>query len=361
MLYKLLKASDRYRFEHTVLSLLDKGELGGNIENLGVKLYCMKLGRNRVPGLSALVSLFKYVRRGRPDLVQGWMYHGNLAALVANMVTAPRVKTVWNVRHTPYDLKDENRLTAKLIKVSSFVSSRPAGIIYNSVVSRDRHRELGYSSARDIVLPNGFDCEQFRPDKNARKKILETLKLNDNTILIGHISRFHPMKDHACFIKAVSMVMEKQDTIHALMAGKDIVQENNELTSFIPGNLINERVHLLGDRDDIHLIVPALDMVVSSSAWGEGFPNVIGEAMACGVPCVVTDIGDSAIIVGQNGIVVKPKKPEKLAEGIETLLKAGQQKRSELGSKARERIVENYSLPFVVKKYEELYQGIVNG
>ncbi len=361
MLYRLLAASDREKCTHAVLSLLDKGDLGEKIENLGVKLFNAELKKKGVPCPWNLLPVFGAVREFRPDMIQGWMYHGNLAATAAGIAVPGKTKVLWNIRHTPYDLKNEKRLMALLIHTGAKLSSGPARIIYNSEVSRKHHAEIGFNNTRSRILPNGFDCKEFSPDAAANSKLMKRLGIKTDAVLVGHVGRYHPMKDHKCFLETAGIVTEKHGNVHFVLAGSGIDAVNNELVELIGENGLNGRVHLLGRQENIYRIIAGFDIAVSSSSWGEGFPNVLGEAMACGVPCLATDIGDSAKVVGETGIVVPAGSKTLMAEGLIKLIVAGDKKRRELGLRSRERILNNYSLPRVVKQYEKLYEEVFAG
>ena len=179
----------------------------------------------------------------------------------------------------------------------------------------------------------------------------------DNTILIGLFGRYHPVKGHEVFLKAAQLLLKKHPHIHFLLGGKEVDNTNYVLNQQIAQLEIGEQIHLLGERQDVHHLTASLD-IASSSSYSEGFPNVIGEAMSCGVPCAVTDVGDSARIVGNTGRVVPANNPEALANAWQELIEMGAEGRFKLGSAARSRIIECFSLDLVVTQYETLYETI---
>ena len=359
MLYKLLSAVNHKRFEHVVVSLIDKGTtLGERIEELGVHVHALGMQHGRLPTATSVWRLAYLVRQLRPDIIQGWMYHGNMAALMVNALSPAQAKVIWNIRHTPCDLKQERRLTSLLIRVGTKFSNRPARIIYNSSVSLELHRKLGYASRRGLVLANGFDCEQFKPDAVARYNFRRSLKLDSEAFLIGVVGRYHPIKDHANFLHAAGILERTWPNVHFVLVGCGMDYTNSELVALIRQIGINGKIHLLGERTDVHYITAALD-IASSPSQSEGFPNVIGDAMACEVPCVVTDVGDSAKIVDVTGIVVPPRNPQALADGWARLIEMGAEARYKLGIAARKRIQDNYSLSTISRQYEDLYHKVV--
>lgn len=357
MLCKLLSATDCARFDPIVVSLIDRGTLGERIEALGVPVHTVGMAPGR-PTPAALWRLIRLVRRLQSDLIQGWMYHANLAGLLAGWLVPGRVPVLWNIRHTPYDLKAEKRMTAALIRLGARLSSRPARIIYNARVSAHQHELLGYAADRRMVIPNGFDCDRFKPSETARLKLRRLLGLEDETLLIGLIARWHPMKDHANFMRAAGRLAARRPDVHFVLAGRGVDKNNSILMKMIQDAGLTGRVYLLGERTDIPEIMAGLD-IASSSSWGEAFPNVVGEAMACGVPCVVTDVGDSAWVVGDAGMVVPPRDAEALAGAWAGLIELGPEGRVRLGRAARQRVEENFSLSKIVTLYEEVYREVL--
>ena len=358
MLLKLLSAMDRTKFNSSVIVLMDKGILGARFEEAGIKVYEAGMPRGR-PTISAFRRITRLLDQLEPDLLQGWMYHGNMAASLSIFFTKKKTPVLWNIRHTPYELADENRLIRSLISLGARFSTSPQKIIYNSLTSARRHEQMGYDHLRTVIIPNGFDTQTFKPDPEARHGLRESLCFDDQTPLIGMVARFHPMKDHAIFLQAAAILNHDHPDAHYLLVGLDVNAENHELTSRISTLGLTDYFHLLGERRDIERILPGLDIATLSSAWGEGFPNVIGEAMACGVPCVVTDIGDSAWVVGDTGIAVAPRNPQALASAWMQMLKLNPQEREHLGCAARQRIEENFALPVIVEQYEELYSNVL--
>jgi len=364
MLLKLLSAASG-SMEHVVVSLGDEGTIGPRIAALGVPVHCLGLRRN-APNPFRALSILPLARRIDPQLIQGWMYHGNLMASMAALalrrsarrnVPGQKPLVLWNIRQTIYDLRRERWLTAKLIREGARLSSGPAAIIYNSQTSASQHEELGYRAEKRVVIPNGFDCQVLRPDEAARKAVREELGITDDTVLVGLVARYHPMKDHVAFIKAAARVAQSHPQTMFVLAGAGVSSKQPELAEAIQQNKLGDRVILLGERPDIPRLNNAFDIACSAS-WNEAFSNSIGEAMACGVPCAVTDVGDSAYIVADSGFVAPPRAPEALANAIGRLVEIGQSGRQQLGVKARQRIETEFSLPVIVQRYEDLYLAI---
>jgi glycosyltransferase involved in cell wall biosynthesis len=355
MLLKLLTAHASAGVDCAVVSLGGEGTLGPRIAALGIPVVGLGISR-RMPNPAALLTLLRFVRRFDPQLVQGWMYHGNLAASLAGLGSRRRVPVNWSIRQSLYDLAAERRTTAILIRLGARLSRRPAAIIYNSETSAGQHQALGYAAANRLVIPNGFDCDVFRPSDAARQRVRGALGIAEDAIVIGLIARWHPMKDHRTFLEAAALVARSHPSARLLLAGRGISAEEPALMGLVAEHGLLPRVLLLGERADVRELTAALDIACSASAWGEGFANVIGEAMASGVPCVVTDVGDSARIVGATGIVVPARTPAALAEAIRTLIDAGPERRRELGVAARRRVETEFSLPAIAGRYLALYR-----
>jgi glycosyltransferase involved in cell wall biosynthesis len=358
MLLKLLSASSG-SMEHVVVSLGDEGTIGPRIAALGVPVHCLRLQRNAPNPIHAL-SILRLARRIDPQLIQGWMYHGNLMASMAALAlgkSAPGKKppVLWNIRQTVYDLRRERWLTARLILLGGRLSARPAAIIYNSQTSAGQHEELGYRLEKRVIIPNGFDCQALRPDEVARKEVRAELGVSDDIVLVGLVARYHPMKDHAGFLHAAGMLARSHRQARFVLAGTGVSSKQSDLAEAVGQNGLQDRVILLGERSDIPRLNNAFDIACSASAWGEGFSNSIGEAMACGIPCAVTDTGDSAYIVGNSGLVAPPRESNALAYAIARLIDMGRAGRQQLGAKARKRIETEFSLPAIAQIYEELY------
>lgn len=354
MLFKLCSQLDRYRFTPSVISLSDMGMIGPSIEALGVPVYTLNMRPGRF-SLAGLLRLRELVSTLRPDLIQGWMYHGNLAA---SLMTGNR-PVVWGIRQSLYSLDKERVFTRWVIRLGAVVSRYAHAIVYNSRTSACQHEAFGFDASRSDTIPNGFDTEVFHPDEHARVGIRQELGLSDNVFLIGLIGRYHPMKDHRNFLNAASLLSKEFPNVHFLLAGREVDAGNSVLDAMIVEFGLSDRVFLLGERKDVPQLNAALDVASSASAWGEGFANVIGEAMSCCVPCVVTDVGDSASIVGDTGKVVPPRDPLSLATAWKSLIVLGHDERQALGALARQRVIEKFSLRSVVKQYENLYERLI--
>jgi len=356
MLVKLLGTMDRARFEPVVLSLMPGGTNRAALEGLGVAVHDAGMRRG-LPGPGTLGRLAGLARGIAPDLVQGWMYHGNLAADWVRRRSPADPAMVWNIRHSLHDIRREKPLTRAVIRLGARLCGHARAVVCNSQVALEQHAAAGYDRTRLVMIPNGFDLDRFGPDPAARAAVRGDLGLGPDAVLVGMVARRHPMKGHADFLRMAAAVAPGRADVHFLLAGPDVVPGHRELDRLagVPG--LDGRVHLLGARADAPRLMAALDVLVVASLYGEGFPNVLGEAMACGVPCVTTDVGDAAAVAGPAGRVATPGDPAGLAAAVGGILDLPAAGRADLGRRGRERIRARYSLAAVARRYEELYDS----
>lgn len=353
MLRKLLASMDRDRYESYVISLVPGGRLAAEIAELGVPV--IELGMTRgIPSPLAFYRLFRAVRRIRPQVIQGWMYHGNFAAWLGWWMCGREAGLYWNIRQSLYDLSREKLGTRAVIRFCARHASDVKRILYNSITARRQHETIGYLPHLGMTIPNGFETDVFHPDPTAPTRLRDQLGIGPETLLIGLIARFHPMKDHENFLQAAALLYAHHPQARFVLVGNRVDLKNDTLRRQIGKLGLRDGVFLLGERSDVAELTAGLDVATSSSN-SEAFPNAIGEAMACGVPCVVTDVGDSADVVGDTGLVVPAADPAALADAWAAMIEMGVEKRRTLGEAARRRIEVRYSLPAIARAYEALY------
>lgn len=348
------------RHENHVVALTAGGSVREEIERAGVPVHSLGLARGQVAPL-ALQRLRRLILTLGPDVIQGWMYHANLAATLATVAVWHRPPVVWNIRQTLPGTEEESRLTRLVVTTGAWLSGLPAAILYNSSAARQQHEGIGYASRRALCIGNGFDTERFRPDGDRRAAMRSALGIAAPAPVIGLVARYHPMKDHGSFLAAAARVLEEFPAAVFVMAGAGIAENNEELSRLVGHHLPPSAVRLLGERGDIENILPGLDVLALSSSRNEAFPNVLGEAMACGLPCVATAVGDSAAIVGSCGAIVAPKDSTALATALRSMLRMPADERHALGLRARRRIVGSYSLPAIADAYISLYDRLRHG
>jgi len=354
MLFKLLSTVLDGTDRHSVVTLVPGGPMYDAYIRMGVPVYTPRMAQGR-PSLPALYRLRRIVSRLRPDVLQGWMYHGNIAAMLARP-SRQKTPVIWNVRHALSEFDAYSRMTSAVIRLGSRWSSRTAAIAYNSHRAAERHEAIGYAADRTLIIPNGFDCTKMRPDPCAYLDVRRELELGPSTLIIGLVGRYHIHKDQPNFLRAAARLSRRFPSVAFVLAGTGVDMDNPEIASLVTELGLGSHVRLLGERSDIARLNAAFDIATSSSST-ESFPNAIGEAMACGAPCVVTDVGDSPLLVGECGRVVPPKDPEALAAAWEEILRLPEPARRDLGRCARERILREYALDAIAAAYDELYRS----
>ena len=354
-LCRLLGGLVREGFDCRVASLIPAGPVAEDIRNLGVPVEELGMRRGR-PSLAAVTGLAGMLRAFRPHVLQTWLYHADLLGLVAARLA--RVPVVaWNLRCALMELEHYSRVTTITRKACATLSRRPAVVVANSHAAVDYHKSLGYRPRRWEVIPNGFDLDAFRPDPEARTALRHQLHIPEDAPLVGLAARYDHMKGHEVFCRAASRILDHTPEAHFALCGDGITPDNSELVELLHDSGLGKSVHLLGRLDHMPWFFSALDVACSSS-HGESFSNVLGEALACGTPCVATDVGDSARIVGDAGAIVPTRDPEALASALNTLLDMDPTARRELGDVGRKHVEEHYSLSAIVAQYATMYREL---
>jgi glycosyltransferase involved in cell wall biosynthesis len=350
MLVHLANRTDRRRFRSVVVSMTGRGTMGPLVEAAGVTLRSLDLRRG-VPDPRGIVRLGRILREFRPDVLQTWLYHADLLGLIARRLGL--------VPHLVWGLQSSERGELAMVRrILAWSSSTPDAVVTVSRAGHLSHEGIGYRPRRWAHIPNAFDTAALHPDAEARHRGRAALGIADDRIAILMPARYHPMKDHANFLAAATRLAAAHSNVLFAMAGAGTDPSNLDLAAAVAAHGLGGRALQLGDRRDIETLYPAFDIVTLSSAFGEALPMVLGEAMACGVPCVATDSGDAALIVGDAGIIVPPRAPAALAAGWAQLIALGDEGRAALGTSARARIVELYDLDRVVPRFEALYEEI---
>jgi glycosyltransferase involved in cell wall biosynthesis len=350
MLTRLTTGITRDRFRSVVVSMTNAGKMGPILTGAGIEVETLGIRRG-LADPRGLTRLLRLLRTRRPQVLQTWLYHADLLGLFARWLgRAPCL--MWNVRCSESTGSDAVRLVLRQF------SSMPDVVVVNSLAGQRFHQNLGYRPRRWEHIPNGFDTRELRPDDRIRTRLRAELGINDEVVAIGLPARYHPMKDHANFLAAAAELAQRRRDVLFLLVGTGVEPSNRELVEAIGAHGLTHRVRLLGERGDMGAIYPAFDIATLSSAYGEGWPNVIGEAMSCGVPCVATDSGDTAEILGGTGLVVPVRDPTALAAAWERLAALGSEGRRLLGVEARKRVVREYDLATIIGRYEALYDEI---
>lgn len=357
MLWRLITARERQGpIHHTVISLTTKGAYGPMLEARGITVHALGMSRLRhlIPAFLALVRL---LRDSRPDLVHTWMYHADLfGGLAAHAAGHPPV--IWGVHSL--DLRRSGSMRTVLIqKLCAWVSSWvPNTILCVADASRQAHIDVGYDPGRFVVIPNGFDVSQRTIAAERVTTFRQGCGLQPGDLVIGCVGRFNPAKDHHNFVEAATQVGRRHPETRFLMIGRGLDRSNTTLMTWIGSSGFAERFILLGERDDIPIALAAMDIFCSSSRT-EAFPLVVGEAMVLARACVVTNVGDTGLLVGDTAVVVERENSAALAQGLEELLVAGPTGREQLGRRAQERVIREFNLEHTLERTEALYARIL--
>jgi len=340
---------------HSVVSLKPGGALRTRLEADGIPVRDLGIERNSdAPG--GLLRLAAAIRDARPAVVHSWLYHADLLATLALALSGQRRATrlIWGVRCSDRDMSCYALGSRLVLRLLPRLSRRTNLVLCNAEAGRAAHQRLGYRPARWRVVPNGVDLERFRPRPGERAAVRAGLGLNDAHFVVGMCARVDPVKDHAAFVKAAAAFAGTAPEARFVLIGAGTNEPGSPLHRAVARSGIGNRFVRLGLRRDVDRLHAALDVATLSSV-SEGFPNVLAEAMACGVPCAATDVGDSAAIVGNTGFVVPPGDPEALAAAWTRLRSEGRDVLAARGAEARRRIAERYSLAAMIDAYRTLY------
>jgi glycosyltransferase involved in cell wall biosynthesis len=357
MLLRLAKGLSPLGIESCVVSLRSDGELAHAFcaSGIRVEMLSMEGVKGVVP---AFVRLRRLIRGWQPDLVQGWMYHANVVATAARDLSGSTAPVCWNVRRGLDDFKARKRSTQSIIQASRWMSRRAAHIVYCSHTSREQHTRIGFADSRTSVMGNGFDTERFAPSESVRREMREALGFKSSDFVVGTFGRYDVAKGHRYLLDAFVQVAERAAHMKLLLVGRGLGPGNSALSLADFPEHVRTRIHVERERDDIERLYPALDLYCSPSI-SEGFPNVVGEAAASGLPILASDTGATAELVWGSGIVVRPRSVSELARGLTQLVCEDEGTRRRRGERARQRIIDSYSLGAVVRAYERLYTSLL--
>lgn len=352
-LYKLILHGDRTAIDYVVISLQDKGPFGEQIEALGVPVYTLGIGPS-LPNPLAFLKLIRILRQEKPDIIQTWLHHADVLTTLASYFV-PYKMLCWTITIVDISAEHFSRSLQIAINTSAKLSSRPDYIIANTKNGQRAHVERGYKDGKWRIIYNGFNTDIFKPDETARRRIRQELGIASDTFVIGKVGRLALQKNYPGFISAALNLLETRPDVHFIGVGKDVSLDT--LGGPIPADL-RDNFHLLGIRDDTAMIYNAFDIFTMTSDF-EGLPNVVGEAMATGLPCVVTNAGDTAHIVDDTGIVVPVGDMDAIASAWIQLMNMPAEERSRLGQAARTRVETYFNLDQFVGQYQELYQSAI--
>ena len=342
--------------KHIVISLTGPGKYFSLLSKLGIKVYCLNI---RFFSIHKFIFLIKLLRSLKPDIVQTWLVHADfLGSMAARLAGINNI--LWNVRYSNIEIGKAKLTTILIIKILSILSYViPKFIVIVSKKAKKIYEIAGYNKRLFKFIPNGYDLSILKINKLQKTNFRKKIKIKKNVPLIGNVARYDPQKDHLNLLNALSLIKEKNINFFCVFVGFNINQNNIDLISEIKRLKLYDHVKLLGQTDNVSQVMNGLDIHVLSSSYGEGFPNVVAESMACGTPCIVTDVGDSAFIVGKTGWVVPPKNSIKLAKAIEKALsEKGTIKWNKRCIKARLRVKEKFSIGKMIKLYNKVWNKV---
>ena len=354
VLLRLLMKINKKEYDPLVITLGEKGIMGERIEKLGINVYCLRIHSfiNLLPGLIKLVNKINIFN---PQIIHTFMIHSAFfVGIIAKLLNKPTI--IWNIFSTDLSLQSNKYKTRLIIKMCAYLSKIiPNRIIVDSNASYASHKKAGYSWEKMEIIHNGVDTNEFSPNTIKRSEYRKQY-FKENELVIGLIARYHPVKGHDIFIKAVSILRREVSNVKFLLNGSNIEISNSKLMKMISKEGIQDFIHISDSKLEVTNILLACDILVSSSKF-ESFPNIICEAMACSIPCVVTNVGDCAEIVGETGIIVSANDADELSSAIMGLINMPLKDRKKLGANARLRIKNNFSLSLMMEKYNNIYDS----
>lgn len=362
MLERLLSDLDPALVSNHVIALKEGGPIAAQIAARGVPVEIIGLNNYFSRGLMPL-RVARHIQRIAPDLIQTWLYHADLIGGVAARLArpfGPPIPVAWGVRQSVVNRSLLKPSTWRVIRYAAIASHLiPQTIVVNARASIASHAGLGFDTGKFLLIPNGFDSCRFRPDPLARAYFRKQLDVAPDSILIGLAGRLDPHKDYANFINAARIISAQRQNIVFTACGDGVEPGNPQMAQLLRRYGQDARLRLLGRQTDMPGFWSALDIAVSASV-GEGFSNSIGEAMSCALPCIVTDVGDSASLIGDSGKVIPPGQPQALIDAILSMADMPGELRMELGRRARARIETCYSMHAATEGFLNLWKSMLN-
>lgn len=355
MLHRLIVSARGGRYEHMVVSLDPVGEMRKRFEEAGIELVVFDFKHSPIAHFSRLVSL---IRRVKPDIVQSWLYHADLLGGLAARIAGNR-HVIWGVRTT--DIRVGGSSATVIVRWLCARLSRwvPQMIVSAAEASRQSHIAVGYDAKKMVVVPNGYDFLWLRASADERESLREQCGIKQNEVVVGSLGRFHADKDQENFVRSSGLLAPQYPQLRFLMVGRDLAWDNTQLVDWIVSTGFKDRFVLLGERTDVPQCLVAMDIFCLHSRT-EGFPNVLAEAMAMGLPCVTTDVGDAAMLLADAGVVVPKGNAVALAQGVEKLLALEQGALHKLGMQAKGRVEAEFSMKRAREQFEDIFRTMLN-
>jgi glycosyltransferase involved in cell wall biosynthesis len=344
-LFNLLTHGLNSQFENHVISLTGVGFYGPLLINSGVKVSAVNI---REFTLKSFYKICRIYYKFKPDAIQGWMIHGNLVGAILKFLSFNNCILLWNVRRSLESINAQKKLTRFLTFIAKFISNYPDAIIFNSVKSKSQYMAYGYNNIKSIHIPNGFDVAEWFPCMSDNLFMRQKLNISESDFVIGYVGRGHDDKDPGRLFDAFNVLSVNYPNLVLIAVGRDLSKYAKS----------TNKIHFMGQRKDIPRLMRVFNLLCLSSKV-EGFPNVLGEAMLSGIPCVSTDVGDASEIVGSTGWIVATSAHGSLVSTLEIAINASGLELKARGINARDRILHNYQISSVVERYEKLYNSIL--
>lgn len=352
MLQKILMNSDDTKFKHIVVTLKSEKKLLDDLKRQNIEIYSLKLN-NFFNFFRSFKSLLQIVKKTKPDYILTWLHPSDFYGVFIKLM-CPKVTLLWNIRCSKLIYPIVGFKNILLVKILSRLSKYPDLILSNSFSGIKEHIRLGYKPKEIKIIPNGFDLKYYSPNHNLGKFYRKEFRLNQNDFVIGFVGKYNKIKGIEKFILTANVALKKFSNWKFVLIGRDLTYENKDLINLLKKYKIGQNFRLLGERQDVNKILCSCD-ILSLTSSSEGFPNVIGEAMSCGVPCVSTDVGDCKLIIGETGIISKFNKPQNIFNDWLNMYKMLKNNSSALKKSTRARIKKYYEISFIIKQYEKLF------
>lgn len=356
--FELAKRLNRERYTLTFFVLHDEGEFKSSFQEIsGLRLVIL---RARTP-LGTLLRVIREIHQNKIQIVHSFLYATHVYSLLARCLY-PRIRLIIGLRDSltdpwlGYDSQPWHLRKRAMDLCLSGLCRMADVYLANSEAAKAVYENRAGPGV--VVIPNGIDTQRFTPDFSARVLLRSLLGVPVDAYLVGIIANFSVYKDYPTFIRAAKEIAKENDNVHFVSIGNYCTSSGSEAKEMVRENGLSPKFHFLGMRTDIDKLIPGLDILCSSSI-SEGFSNAIAEAMACGIPCVVTDVGDSRKIVADAGIVVPVSSHTALADGVISLLNMEQNKLQVFRNSARQRIVDCFSVERMVLDHQQIYQSLV--
>ena len=359
MLLRLAEGLQERGIDNVVVSLSSREPLADAFEARGIRVYSLSVSPN-VRGVFAIPRLRQLIDELEPDIIQGWMYHANLMVTLVRPFLKRSVPALWNIRRGTDDVRERKFSTRLVIRANAWLSSRAERIVYCTQESREQHEALGFDPERGVVIGNGFDTETFAYSLDKRTAIRARYGVAESDILIGNIGRDDSAKGRPYLIEGFAELLKRVPNARLMLIGRGMSEANPELRRLLVSSSVASRVVLVGEYSPISEVYSAMDILCSSSV-AEGFPNVIGEAMSCEVPCVTSDVGNARALLDGIGMIVPARSSTRLAQALASMCREGREAWRDRGLRGRSRIAQRYSLKVVVDEYATLYRSVVLG